>query len=883
MRRRNKSSDSIATLSRPDIRTLYILFILSFIDKETPSPVKTAFLEQHRDAITSIFKGLNQDSYPVIERVLQVCWEGLWLDQRVKRTLKIGIFGESTIAHLIKLYDRSVPEKEGGLCIPADVVHHFLLAICSRPGQGICFKDRGWYPRETDETVALDEEERTQRKGGGKLYNKILANVLPTLKVNEDPRQQELALKIFLACPELVAGYWSTAALTFEPRLSSKWIANIAFAGQVLSQAVPSCSFLMLGTTEHNPTPPPLSVILSNVLPAVGTKAYFTKGLQAGVAGLVQHCTALTLVKCLRKLGEVVHAFKMVSVALEEDEDEGQWCRRRKEVEREARRRVPEFQVIVAFSQQYLSSSNTQNTTKHALLSESSQRLLWLYQEYLPDVVAEARFEVGKLVLTFVDGSLLPLSEDATGDPSLQCSPLQNVKQLHVLRLLNASEQFTWTGKIASSPRTYFQVLLTTLCNTSVCALQTTLSTLLRRVLTESVLFQEDPDEVDLWLASLPSGSLRRGSGTETPDGALLTDEVNSVVTFLDDCTQRCLKTPYRYMEAMSDLLQPNDAQSSDAVLTNSGVGMFASPLLMAVVEQTLAKVNGRLLTPSDALSVFTFFRRLVVKLATKQEDIGYHALRIITQKLEEPVMGEDFFADYPSIRNAIQRELSIAEASLDHFGSNSPPHRPEDDDTVGAFLNNIEKVPVPESEKARMASAFELVDWLRLADVTPTSSDISRLVAVIRRFHQPTLKVLAYFLHPAEGQLWDLSVLNALDNLIDFDWLFIHCSEVQLADELLRDRLVRALLSRQVVPSAVGGAMRLVLHGVTISKNQPYLTKDLLLLLSDLLRGAMENLGREDMEKIKAIVLTQSSFYELCLSNNLSPEIHEGISHIVL
>jgi nucleolar pre-ribosomal-associated protein 1 len=47
-----------------------------------------------------IFKGLNQDSYPVVERVLQVCWEGLWLDQKVKQTLKIGLFGEPTIAHV---------------------------------------------------------------------------------------------------------------------------------------------------------------------------------------------------------------------------------------------------------------------------------------------------------------------------------------------------------------------------------------------------------------------------------------------------------------------------------------------------------------------------------------------------------------------------------------------------------------------------------------------------------------------------------------------------------------------------------------------------------------------------------------------------------------
>jgi len=43
-------------------------------------------------------------------------------------------------------------------------------------------------------------------KRQGRIHNKILANFLKTLKVNEDLRQQELAIKIMTACPELVAG-----------------------------------------------------------------------------------------------------------------------------------------------------------------------------------------------------------------------------------------------------------------------------------------------------------------------------------------------------------------------------------------------------------------------------------------------------------------------------------------------------------------------------------------------------------------------------------------------------------------------------------------------------------------------------------------------------
>ena len=91
---------------RPDIRTYYVLFILSFIDRDTSSPVKSAFLEQRREVFLSIFKGLSQDSYSVIRKILEVCWIDLWSDVKVKRTVKIGLFAEVTIGHVSDIHPR---------------------------------------------------------------------------------------------------------------------------------------------------------------------------------------------------------------------------------------------------------------------------------------------------------------------------------------------------------------------------------------------------------------------------------------------------------------------------------------------------------------------------------------------------------------------------------------------------------------------------------------------------------------------------------------------------------------------------------------------------------------------------------------------------------
>jgi nucleolar pre-ribosomal-associated protein 1 len=116
------------------------------------------------------------------------------------------MFCYSEALQIVKLYERSSPEGSEGDQVPANVAHHFLLAICTRPGTGVCFKERGWYPREADDDSKVDDGDEIVTKAG-RIHNKILANVLKGLKVNEDSRQQELALKILSACPELVSRY----------------------------------------------------------------------------------------------------------------------------------------------------------------------------------------------------------------------------------------------------------------------------------------------------------------------------------------------------------------------------------------------------------------------------------------------------------------------------------------------------------------------------------------------------------------------------------------------------------------------------------------------------------------------------------------------------
>jgi nucleolar pre-ribosomal-associated protein 1 len=149
-------------------------------------------------------------------------------------------------------------------------------------------------------------------------------------------------------------------------------------------------------------------------------------------------------------------------------------------------------------------------------------------------------------------------------------------------------------------------------------------------------------------------------------------------------------------MEAMSDLLLTHTHDTSTDIHFGEA---FASPLLMTVLEQVVAKVDGKLMTPSDTLAVFTFLRQLLVRLASKQGDEGYGGLHAILHKLETSASGGQPFPDHSSIGFGIRRELSIARVCLRHLGNDDCRHTSErsSDKTVADFLDRIEQIPVRE------------------------------------------------------------------------------------------------------------------------------------------------------------------------------------------
>ncbi|KAF5309185.1 hypothetical protein D9619_012740 [Psilocybe cf. subviscida] len=866
-RKTHGDKDTTDPLTRPDIRTLYILLLLSFVEPDTPTQTKIMFLEQHREAFLAIFKGIANDHYSLARRVLEVCWAGVWSDAKMKRTLKVGLFNETTLGHLFKLYDRIQSEDDDEDHVPANLVHHFLLAICTRPGTGICFKDRGWYPRETEEDELVAKEDEENRRKSGKIYNKILANILKTLKVNEDSRQQELALKIIAACPELVAGYWPAVALTLEPRLSSKWITNIAIFGNIISLPLPTSSFYMPNSTLYQPTPPPLSTIIENILPSVGTKNNFSKGLQSP-AGLVQHCSALALARCLVKYQLVDEQFRKVSEALEESETEGQWAKRRRELERDVRRRVPDFQVIVAFSQQKQTNPQGEvNHTKVALLAESAQRLLWLYHRCLPAVVAEARFDVGKLLQTFVKdesgpGSVISEAEDVSDS----ASRLYRVQQLHVLSLLQDSDQFLWTGKIASLPYTPFRILLNALVDTKTPAIRVAVVALIQHILSQSILFQEDRQEPSLWVDAFPA----RQANTDRLRG-----EVEGVLSFIDDCVQRCLKTPYRYIEALHALAQQSSADTAIAERLDE----LPSPLVMAVIEQFDAQSKNNSLQPHQCLGVVAFIRKLLVNLAKKTADLCF--IYAYAHKIDEILLSQQRLSESQSTASAIRREMDILYASLS-FSSFATPMVAGESPELSSYLNVAEQTPIPESKALRAAAASEVIDWMRTSRITLGPTEVKRLVALISSLDTTMLSSVLENLIPGQIDLWEIleleSTFSDYRRLINFDTMYLHTGAAHIIAERCQVVLAESVFARGRSLVVVTRAVRFIMHGIAATRQQDGALHAQLSLLARVVKTASTILAQKEFEVIKDIIFVQPSALREIMMAPQSSHIGEGI-----
>ncbi|KAG0343372.1 hypothetical protein BG004_005354, partial [Podila humilis] len=635
--RRKDAEGDATSVNKADTRTLYVQFLLAFFVRGDAT-VKKEILEIP-DLIQRTLNDLYLDSFQLIKQTLNVLLNHIVMDKDLSRSVSVSSFSTPFLVNLLKLYGRTEAAPNTNETV-ATIIHKFMLGLCTTPGVGICFQDAAWYPPNSLNSTSTVENTLAEKN----VFNRTLLQLLTHLRPTETLLHQELTIKILTSCPELVRLYWQKAGMQMEPRLSARWLANMTLLHKITEIPVPNLYLQQTGVFASHP--PPVSTIIENILPTPANRTILSKGLLHS-SMLVRYFTIVELAAAFQKTEQVVTVMKLavrtlttdaddvlavdegmeideptITTAKQSDPSAQQWSNAISLLLAELRRRVPDINTVInlhnGIQPQNLAEKEEEERARLNLFNNGVLRLIKYYQQFLPQVVSESKFDVGKLI------------------PS-DFSTLQAGTLIHLLELLLELNDFRWSNKSQDGTSSHLIKLLSLYLTTAHPQIKALAQQLISKLLGESILFQHDPSETNLWIEAIPVTNYGR------PE---LTTEQTTFLHFLDDCVMRCLRTPYKYVDQSSKIIKSlQDSSSSDMgigsqkmadqltlILSTSQHQNYAqqySPLLMTILEQfqhSHTKENGQVLVRS----ITAFLQKLMPTLMWNQNRTSALALECL-------------------------------------------------------------------------------------------------------------------------------------------------------------------------------------------------------------------------------------------------------------
>ncbi len=480
LRIRRKQSEPNGN-SIQDIRTLYVKFLLGFLIRGD-SNVKKSILET-KNLLGFIVKDMKNDPFESVQFVLDTLQRVVIDDARLPRSTKVAFFHIAILQQLLSIYscdDLSNPRYVNSN-IPsesiADITHLFMKSMCMIPGQGICFRDSGWYPKSQD--------------GSAQLNNPLLGKLISNLKVSDDLRQRELFLGIIDACPELVSFFWVNCGhLSFEPRSSMHYISNIALGTSVINLDIP-ISFGLKLDEETIPSPPPVSICIANILPPMLNRQISSKALQFSSRD-VRFACGKQLASSFLKLQKVLDvSYEMIRTIKSNfhvgDQAFENWVEWEKNLLFEFRINLPDPQIIIALSKSAQQIPSDEDGLTIEDLSLSHLELLKYYQIYNNGAMKESRYDFGKL-----------LSSELIG--------FSSTIKVALFDVLLAADNFKWHNKFEGNS-TYLGLLLNIFCIEKDTFVRQKLSQLLVSFASSTFAFQGHIDVIEMFWDAAASSS----------------------------------------------------------------------------------------------------------------------------------------------------------------------------------------------------------------------------------------------------------------------------------------------------------------------------------------------------------------------------------------
>lgn len=408
------SSDEIVS---KDIRGVYIKFLLAFLQRGDAMVKKTVL--ETKNLLHLIFKDIKNDSFDTVEYILSTFDHKVINDSRIPKTTKVHFFHIGILQQLVGLYGNSDPAlhssdisstlKSDNSKTIADLVHEFFLKLCCAPSQGICFQDNGWYPASNSNTTlsAFQNSQKSQPAAAAQaISNPLLGKLLLALKISTDMLQRDLFLKVLDVCPELVHFFWTNAThLSFEPRSSIYYIANIALVTSVIQKPIPH---QFMGKANTILSPPSIATTMSHILPSPLTKQISSKALQ--------HTSRDVRFACCRQLSASFEKVdKVFQVCVEttstlpsldtleswhRDSLEREWRAWRVSVLENVRARLPDPNIIILLGKSAVLPPTEMDEGEISVqdMVLAHLGLLKYYLKYHSAAVLETRYDFGKLL-----------------------------------------------------------------------------------------------------------------------------------------------------------------------------------------------------------------------------------------------------------------------------------------------------------------------------------------------------------------------------------------------------------------------------------------------------------------------------------------------------
>ncbi|KAI1327528.1 ribosome 60S biogenesis N-terminal-domain-containing protein [Xylariaceae sp. FL0255] len=551
--------EGIEDPQRPSVRTNAIRFLLAALTL-LHYEAKRDLLSQ-KDILAALMRHLPDDPPSLISEILNTLKEAVVKDKKLPKDAKIRILNAHSLSRIASLYGyaKDIPPAEetteSSLSSVEDAAHDLLVATCTDSTVGIFRQEQGYYPDGIDaHTFAQDAGSPNSSDFGldsipwiGKFQteipvrNMLLAEFIQSLKPWSNTKQSELLLAIFENSPELIAHYFlHKQTFTFDPSPSPAWMGYAALLYNVVQLPVPPYFGMANG---YAAVPPPASVILDNIIPRPITLKAITRCL-TNKSEIVSFYAIRILMLALQKLDKALEMHRHASASTTSI-----WQEAARRLTDGFYQRIPDVKDVMVYYRSLVDDD--------VLQREAASRLILLYFEVIPQVALRAKLDVSSLLLAAIKRvEAFGVAEEQPAQVSLELE--------HLCGVAKYSPSMRWFAKGLDMPLSPFITLLRIYTEHTTGLSGEELSQVLSYVADEYQLVESQPSLPGL----NPLITALRKTGSTDP----------SIWVFLDNCAERCARTPTKYLEMIEQHLEKQELDQDQSGVT--------SPLLMTIAEQ---------------------------------------------------------------------------------------------------------------------------------------------------------------------------------------------------------------------------------------------------------------------------------------------------------